>query len=270
MSPVECPLWVGYLLGQHFDTRTFEMLRPVYHAASMRVDPSAAPERRWSVTEHLAQHAILAMMHGVAACEDGDKLLPTVLDRVPVADRKHAYWLIYREITDMSRTDADIVIPRVLAFWEWRLGCLEALDPTDPQCSEEAVGLTWLVFANRLPAGAALRLAQRTVALSCGKLALDSEIWDRAVEFSSIDPVLAYEFAKPIVLATLKSDYVELPEIPLRQVFGEALNSGNAETVLDATALVHHLGEHGFDAFGELLVKGMAGTSGAGSSPAIE
>ncbi len=142
MNSIECPLWAGYVLGQHFDLRTFKMLRPLYHAAAMCVDPSGASARRWSMTEHLAQHAILALMHGVAAGDDADKLLSTILDRVPVVDRKQAYWLIYREVSDMRGTDAAIVSPRVLAFWDWRLGCLEALDPADPQRAEEAIGLT--------------------------------------------------------------------------------------------------------------------------------
>jgi hypothetical protein len=43
--------------------------------------------------------------------------------------------------------------------------------------------------------------------------------------------------------------------------FRKALNSGDAETVSDVTALIHHLGEHGFDTCGELLP-----TSGPGSS----
>jgi hypothetical protein len=270
MNPTECPLWAGYLLGQHFDPRTFEMLRPVYHAAAMCVDPSVASVRRGSLTEHLAQHVVLVMMHGIAAGDDADKLVRTILDRVPVVDRKQAYWLIYRSIGDMEGTDADIVTPRVLAFWEWRLGCLEALDPTDPQRAEEATGLTWLIFATRLPAAAALPLARRTVALSAGKLVIDNQIWDRAVEFSAIDPVAAYEFARPIVLATLKSDYVDLLEIPLKQVLGNALKSGNAGTVSDATSLIHFLGERGFDAFGELLAKSSEGPTAAGTSPAIE
>ncbi len=69
-------------------------------------------------------------------------------------------------------------------------------------------------------------------------------------------PSRAYRFAKPIVLATLKSDYVDLPEVPLKQILVKALNSRDAATVSDATALVHDLGEHGFDAFGELVAKG--------------
>jgi len=254
MDPIESPLWVGYLLGQQFDTRTFKLLRPLYHAAAMRVDPSATPARRWSMTEHLTQHAIIAMMHGLAAGNDEDKLLSSILDRVPVADRKQAYWLIYREVSNMGSTDAELVVPRVFAFWEWRLGCLESLDPDDSRRAEEATGLTWLLFATRLPATAALPFARRTVVLSRGELAIDSQIWERAVQFSSIDSIGGFEFAKVIALATLKSDYIDLPETPLKQILERALNSGDAETVSDATALIHYFGEHGFDTFGELLV----------------
>lgn len=254
MDPIESPLWAGYLLGQHFDTRTFKLLRGVYHAAAVRVDPFSTPERRWSMTEHLTQHAIIAMMHGLAAGDDEDKLLSSILDRVPVADRKQAYWLIYRELSDMGGTDADLVVPRVFAFWGWRLGCLESLDPDDSRRDEEATGLTWLLFATRLPAAAALPFARRTVVLSGGQLAIDRQIWERAIQFSSIDSIGGFEFAKVIALATLRSDYIDLPETPLKQILEGALNSGDAETVSDATAFIHHLGEHGFDAFGELLV----------------
>lgn len=253
MDPIESPLWAGYLLGQHFDTRTFTLLRPVYHAAAMRVDLAATAARRWSMTEHLAQHAMIAMMHGVAAGDDEDKLLPGILDRVPVADRKQAYWLIYREVSDISSTDTELVVPRVLAFWEWRLGCLESLSPDDSQRAEEATGMTWLLFATRLPAAAALPLARRTVVLSGGKLAISHDIWERAVQFASIDSIGAFEFARVIALATLKSDYIDLPETPLKQILERALNSGDAEAVSDATVFIHHLGEHGFDTFGELL-----------------
>ena len=45
----------------------------------------------------------------------------------------------------------------------------------------------------------------------------------------------------------LKSDYIDLPEIPLKQILERALQSGDAQTVSDATAFIHHLGEHGFD-----------------------
>jgi hypothetical protein len=262
MDPVESPLWAGYLLGQHFDTRTFTLLRAVYHAAAMRVDPSVAAARRWSMTEHLAQHAMMAMMHGVAAGDDDDKLLPRILGRVPVADRKQAYWLIYREVSDMSSTASELVTPRVLAFWEWRLGCLESLSPDDPQRAEEAIGLTWLLFATPIPAAAVLPLARRTVVLSDGELAIDNEIWDRAAQFSSIDSIGAFEFAKAIAVAVLKSDYINLPETPLKQILERALNSGDERTVFDATAFIHHLGEHGLDTFGELLGIDGRGRSG--------
>jgi hypothetical protein len=55
------------------------------------------------------------------------------------------------------------------------------------------------------------------------------------------------------VLATLKSDYVDLPETALKEILTGAFNSESAETVSDASALIHHLGEHRFDTFGELL-----------------
>jgi hypothetical protein len=132
---------------------------------------------------------------------------------------------------------------------------LESLDPDDDsRRAEEATGLTWLLFATRLPAAAALPFARRTVVLSGGQLAIDRQIWERAIQFSSIDSIGGFEFAKVIALATLRSDYIDLPETPLKQILEGALNSGDAETVSDATAFIHHLGEHGFDAFGELLV----------------
>jgi hypothetical protein len=265
LDPVVCPFWVGYLLGQHFDPRTFKMLRPVYHEAAMRVDSSAQPARHWSMTEHLAQHAILAMMHGVAAGDDADTLLPKILDRVPVRDRTQAYWLIYRELSDVGGAEVDVLTPRVLAFWEWRLRCLEALDTAGPERAEEAAGLTWLIFATRLPAAAALPLARRTVVLSGGKLAIDSEIWERAVEFSSIDPVMAFEFARPIIIATLGSDYIDLPTASVSEILRAALTSGNASTASAATALIHQLGEHGFDTFGGLLASDASGSSPVGS-----
>lgn len=256
MNPAECPFWAGYLLGQRFFTDTFTVLRPLYLSAAMQVDPSATPARRWSLTEHLAQHAILAMMHGVASGNDADHLLPTILDRVPIQDRKQANWLIYREVTDAGGSNTGVLVPRILAFWDWRLGCLEELDPTNPQRAEEAIGLTWLVLATRLPAVDALPLATRTIALSNGKLALDHEIWERAVEFSSVDPVMAFNFAKPIILAILQSDFVDLPASQISGILSAALHSGNSDTAAAATALIHHLGEHGCDVFGELLTAG--------------
>jgi hypothetical protein len=255
MNPVECPLWAGYILGHPFDIRTFRMARAVYGVAARCIDPSAPHAKSWSLTEHFAQRVVLGMMQGAVKGDDEDQLLPTVFQRVPVADRKQAYWLIYSVVSD-SRVADDGIVQRVLAFWEWRLERLEALEPLEPQRVEESIGLTWLIFAGALPAAAALPLARRTVALSDGKLALDNEIWDRAIEFSSIDPVMTYAFAKPIVLAALKSDWMPFPDAAVKQIVSAALDSGDAGTVADATAFIHQLGERGFDTFGGLLAEG--------------
>ena len=253
MNPIACPFWAGYVLGSRLDTRLFEVLRPMYLSAAMRIDPTAPQTCRWSMTENLAQHVVLAMMHGIASGGDPDRLLSTILDRVPVEDRNQAYWLIYREVTDAEGGDFDVLVPRVLAFWEWRLGCLEALEQTDPHRTEEAVGLTWLIVATRLRAVDTILLARRTVILSVGKLVLDNEVWSRAVEFSIVDPVAAFDFIRAIVLAALRNGFVDLHVTDVSTVLQAALDSGVTETQAEATALIHHLGEQGFDTFGELL-----------------
>ena len=227
MNSVACPLWTGYLLGPQFHAPLFSALRGVHRAAAVQADPGAEQKPRRSMTEHLAQHAMLAMLHGLVHGGDEDQLISTTLDRVPVQDRRQSYWLIYRELSDVLNADADVIIPRVLDFWNWRIRCLESLEPTDAVRESEAVGLTWLILASRLPADQALPLAQRTVALSDGKVALDTGLWNRAIEFSTVDPVVTFQFARPIVLAALRSDFADLPVSDVGVVLRAALSSGS-------------------------------------------
>jgi hypothetical protein len=49
---------------------------------------------------------------GIAFRSPGDKLLPATLDRVPVVDRKQAYSLFQREVSEMGDTDADVITRR--------------------------------------------------------------------------------------------------------------------------------------------------------------
>ncbi len=256
-EPVKWPIWGVYILRSQFYVSVFEQLRPAYASAANQLVEATGDSagRSWSFNEHFAQHVMSALLYGLIAPRDVDALLHTTLSRVSVAERSQAYWLIYRSLEEWPDEKLTELIARVEEFWEWRLGQLEAM-ADDPERADEAKGLSWILFSPRLEPSLALPLTKRTLQLSKGELAIDMNFWDRASAFAAVNPGLAIEVVELAMGAVLRNPLADLMASEARSALQTILKSNDPQAVARAVALVHLLGERGFDDFEDLLGKG--------------
>ena len=211
-----------------------------------------AHEREWSLTKFLTEHVLIAMLRGLVVPGDSDLLLETTYERVPVAERVHTYWSVWRDRRNDAEATPDEFIERILSFWSWRLDVLEQ-KPASPARLEELKGLNWFLRTPNLPDEEVLRLGQRTVALADGEIASHNASWERLAELAEVDTATTFELAERIVRANLRQEHPYLVFEEVAPIFRAALASG-AETVHErATRLIHQLGEQGFGEFGRLL-----------------
>jgi hypothetical protein len=183
---------------------------------------------------------------------DHDALLQLTFDRVPVADRGQAYWLVWRQLEDARQDIVEAYGPRVLAFWGSRLDYLERM-PDNAARREESKLLGWLILAGRLPPAEALPLARRTATLSHGELPVSNHFWDIADRYVAADPPEALDLIAHVIGAEVRDPFDVLPSDRVSTALRTILDSDSVAARERATRLIHRLGEQGYEQFGDLL-----------------
>jgi hypothetical protein len=253
-EPLSHPTWGAYLTRARLYSDVFPDLRRWYVAAAASIPQTlrVSSDRHWSLTQHLAEHIFWAYARGLIEITDDDRLLSTVFELVPTAERAHISWEVFRAFTDAKEPVPNQLAERVVRFWRWRLECLEQLPESDSR-QEEFSGLTWLVCTPSLSDGDVLDLGLRTIEGSRGDAAARGTIWDRVGRLADADIDKAFRIAELLITAALGRPH---PHVTLQQterVLGRALAAGSAETRERGRRLVHTLGDRGYVEFGRLL-----------------
>jgi hypothetical protein len=261
-EPLSKPAWGAYITRARLYDSVFREIRPWYlRAAQIAGTDSgwkAQEGDRWSLTDHLAQHALIACVRGLAAVGDEDRFIETVFTNVPVRDRGHACWTIFRGWSDSMQAPSSEYVQRLIGFWDWRLSTLEGASEAQDTV-EEAKGLGWFMRTPFLPDEAVVRLGLRTTRLARGNVELYTE-WERLRELAHVDLEGVFGIAELTLSAQIRAAH---PYVPVEEVmpFLEQILQCNQESVSNrATTLIHRLGEHGYAQFGKLLELGSTHT----------
>ena len=251
-DPAHHAAWGAYLLRARFYDSAFRRLRRWYVHAARALPATAGPaddsadareeQRDLSVSRALALHLVTAVLRGLAAVGDDDALVETTFTRVPVADRAHTYWAIYRDLSDSDEAPPTELIERVTRFWEWRLSELEALTDS-PARGEEADGLVWLLKTPHLPAADAVHMGLRSLKLSVPNQRTSADAWNRLATLAASLPAATFDLVEMIVHGELAKPYTYLPFEEVAPVLRLALASGDQDVIQRATRLINRLGE---------------------------
>ena len=254
-QPFEHPAWGAYVARSRLYDSTFKMLRPWYQGAAEAAATTAgrktSEERHWSLTGKLAQHVMIAVLRGLAAVGDPDRLVETTFANVPVEERGRAYWLVFRDWSDAETPPPESLVARLLAFWEWRLDQLEAVEDGE-DVPEEAQGLGWFLRTPYLPDETVLRLGLRTARAAKGQLKMHTE-WDRLRDLAATDVDAVFEIAELVLEAQLADAHHFVPVDEVKPLLRVVLDRGNAQTQARARRIVNRSGEAGYDDFRDLV-----------------
>lgn len=253
-SPRTHPTWGAYVARCSFYELVFRDLRPWYvRAADAAPDPTPGSEGSdWSVSRNLAKHMVVAIVRGAAALGDNDQLVERVFARVRVEDRVHAYWSLFRGLSDADGPVPEKFVRRLVEFWEWRVSVLES-QPESKERADEADGLGWLLVTPCSPSAAAIRLGLRTLRLASDSWRAGGSGWERLAELAEHDAVGTFELVELLARAALASDYPFLPFPQVSPSLRSALSANSASIRTRARRLINDLGERGLLEFGELL-----------------
>lgn len=266
-EPHRRPAWGGYITGSRIFKDPFETFRPWYVQAAMDASSTPAASRGGvrSVTEGLGMHMIDAVVMGLAAVGDSDRLVEQTFDNLPVKDRVHSYWAVFRGWTDAESPPPPDPVARILAFWEWRVGVLEAAAQTE-NVAEEAEGLAWFVATPYLPALDVIRLGSRTLALLERHRRTTGTMWERLGEIAQEAPAESFALTELLLRNAFRESYVYLPFEQVAPALRAALNCDDASVRERATRAVNDLGAKGHLEFGKLLTEaGPPAVAGADS-----
>jgi hypothetical protein len=253
-DPIKKPVWGAYIVRSRFYDSVFQALRPWYREAAdlagTDAEWKATDKDRWSPDKSLAVHVLVAFLRGTATLGDSDRLIETTFSNVPAKERGHAYWSIFRGLSDAKEAPSAEYLSRLVRFWEWRLSELDRVDPGE--AVEEAKALGWFIQTPYVPDEAVVRLGLRTAQLARGDIDLHTD-WERLCELAQADVDTISEIAELVVLAQLRAKYTYVPVDEVKPLLRQALRLGNPQTRERVRALIHRLGEHGFTDFGDLL-----------------
>jgi len=245
-SPEERPAWGAYITSSQFFGSVFRDLRRWYALAAeaARDTPANNNSREdWSLTQGLAQHVLVATLHGLCHVGDADTLVETTFSSVSVKERAHAYWSVFRSWSDAPEPVSAAMAARLVTFWEWRIAMLKKTAEADR--AEEVEGLAWFIATPFLPAEDVIRLGCQTLRLIRGAKRVPTFSWERMKAIAEESPGHSFELTELLVEQALKGDYVYLPfdeaEAPLRS----ALQCGDVTIQTRATRLIHRLGDRG-------------------------
>jgi hypothetical protein len=254
-DPLTRPVWCAYLLHSRFYDSTFKLLRSSYvrSAGVLRAEiPGTSDADRVSWTRKLAEHIMSALLRGVAAVGDEDRLIETIFTNLAVADRQHAYWAVFRAWSDVSTAPPSSFVDRLMAFWEWRLIQLESAERS-PDTEKEAEGLGWFLLTPYLPVEEVIRLGVRTARLARGNL--ESQIdWDRLTHLAEKNPDSIYEIVEIVLVSQLSSPQHFIPVRDVRKALSVIVQTGNPTTRERAQRLMNRLGEAGYEGFRDLVI----------------
>lgn len=258
-NPAQYPIWGAYVTRTRLYDSTFRRLRRWYLEAAevARCCEEAAAnggheKHASSLAEGLAVHVIVGVMRDLCRVGDEDALVEKTFSGVPVKDRSHAYWAVFKSFSDAGEPVPSEIPQRILAFWEWRVSELEHAQDA-PARTEEADGLTWLLITPHLPAADAIRLGLRTLRLTTSEQHTRHSAWGRLGELAEFDAAGTFDLVELLIEQELVANHAFLPHEEVAPPLRAALRCNDPSVRARAERLVHRLGECGHIEFGSLL-----------------
>ncbi len=252
--PMQRPAWGGYITRAGFYDPVFREMRHWYSVAAQAAAARGSDEREdaWSLTKGLGVHVLTAVLRGLCNVGDPDAVVETTFSSIPLKERTHAYWVIFRRWSDAETSVSPESVSHLVTFWEWRVGELEG-GPSVTGREEEADGLAWFLATPFVPIADAIRLGYRSAALASGERRTRVVAWERIGKIAEEEPAASFELTELLVRQALESEYVDLPFEEVAPALRAALACDHASIRRRAERLVHSLGDRGLFEFGELI-----------------
>ncbi|MFN0111477.1 MAG: hypothetical protein ACKVZH_21645 [Blastocatellia bacterium] len=257
-DPRHRPIWGAYVTRAGIYNSTFSKLRKWYVRAAEVAESSVEAENQktrnseWSLTKGLAIHIIVGIIRGLCNVGDEDALVEKTFSNVPVKDRSHAYWEVFRGWSDSKEAVPMEYAQRIVRFWEWRLTELESA-PDTPERADEADGLTWFLKTPYIAAKDAIRLGLRTLRLNSGKQRNRVTTWERLSELAKVDAAGTFDLVENLIEQELLADYAFLPYEDVAPLLKAAFSCADSRVIARTARLINKLGERGYLEFGKLL-----------------
>jgi hypothetical protein len=253
-DPLANPIWGMYLLRAGFFDPVFRRLRPWYARAAECISAADGKSTgdRWSVPRALAEHVLVAVVRGLAAVGDSDSVVENTFRRVASESKAAVYFNLFAAWSEPDSKVPPEFVARLVSFWEWRLGELEAR-PRTPDSEKEADGLLNFISSSYIPPHDAIALGRRTALLSSADEHSRPQAWDRLGKLAVADVAGAFEILELLVERELKGRFPYLRLEHLEPALRAALGCEDEKIRARAEHLVHRLGERGFAEFGSLL-----------------
>lgn len=251
-QPGPHPAWSVYLGSAQFSAPVFKVLRPWYarHAAFLPSDASDPPQDPGSeLAQDFALHVVSACVTGACSPGDSDALVETTFSRLPVDARTHAYWAVFRGWSDSKRVSRKSS-RNVITFWESRLHVLEQSAPSDAR-DQEVEGLCWFIATPHLPLTDVIRLGTQTTRMLGSKYRVTNLAWEQLGKLAVQDAKGTFAIVEQLVDRVLKGDFPYLSFDDVAPSIRRAILAGG-KTRDRALALIHRIGDAGFEEFGVL------------------
>lgn len=249
-DPAQRPTWTTYVSRASLYDTVFLALRPWYVRAAEEVAGwvAATGDSRKTLepSQKLAVHLVVAVLRGLVAVGDADRLLEKAFENLSPSDWNRAYWTVFRGWTDAEEPAPESWVQRLVDLWEWRILELDKDEASD-RTMEEAEALWWLFQTPYIAAPDLIRLGRATVKLARGRIRAYSA-WERMLGLAESDADGAFHIAKTLLRAT---GYV--PAEDVRPVLAHILKAGSPETRAHAQRLINRLGELGFRQLKDLV-----------------
>ncbi|MDB4917599.1 MAG: hypothetical protein JWM95_5243 [Gemmatimonadetes bacterium] len=247
------PAFGMYVTNHRPRVPLFNKLRTWYAAvASATALPGTArdEDRRGRVRDSILNHVVAALLDQIALPADSDHLVENAFASATAEQRSRCYWGIYRSWSDASAESVVDRVPGLVRLWSWRLDILDAT-PSGPEKDEELQGMDMLVATPHLSIDDALRLTERTVAMTDRRARQFTSAWSRIAEMTAHDPARGMQVVDRIVRSILQGEYPYLPFDEVAPALRYAIEAGG-DTRAQARRLIDALGLRGLEDFAEL------------------
>lgn len=249
-DPARRPTWTTYVSRARLYETVFLAIRPWYVRAAKDAAgwASATGDARNTLepSQRLAVHLVVAVLRGLVAVGDEDRLLETAYANLSPSDWDHAYWTVFLGWTDAEQPPPESWVQRLVDLWEWRVCELDKEEASD-HTVEDAEPLWWLFQTPYIAAPDLIRLGRATAGLTRGRVSVHS-VWERMPALAETDADGAFDIAKALLRAP---EYVPVEDV--RPVLAHILMAGSPETRAHARRLINRLGELGFRQLKDLL-----------------
>ena len=227
-DPVTRPTWTTYVSRALLYGTVFDALRPWYTRAAKQPAVWAATAGDVAgtrePTQKLAVHLVIAFLRELVSVGDEDGLLETAYENLSPSDWGHAYWAVFRDLTDAKEPVSESLVQRLVDLWEWRILELEK-DKASSRTVEEAKALGWLFRTPHIQDADLVRLGQATARLAQGHIEMHSR-WEHMLALAQSDPDGAFGIVKAVLRAQLRAEvpYVAVEEV--RPFLAHVLRAG--------------------------------------------